>query len=36
MTQTVEVDAKMPMYELTDVVLEALTGELRHGGRSIL
>ena len=35
-TQTVEVDAKQPMYELTDVVLEALTGELRHGGRSIL
>merc|ERR1712020_119610 len=32
----VEVDAKMPAYEQTDVVLEALTGNLKHGGRSIL
>merc|ERR1712241_3530 len=34
--KTVEVDAKLPKYELTEIVLEALTGPLKHGGWSIL
>merc|ERR1712215_204151 len=32
----VEVDATKPIHEITEEMLKALTGELEHGGRSVL